>query len=165
MGKDPLPSLGLVDAQTVKNAYGEERGYDAIKKARGRKRNIIVDTIGLLWGLQVHPANQIDSVGGLEALRRIPRTMMIRLQKIIGDSVYRWPMDYFAEKEFNVIVETINRKETGSNMKPWRWVVERTFAWFNHFRRLTRDYERTVRHSEAFIYLAMVHIDLGKLDI
>jgi transposase len=162
-GRKIFPTLAIADAQTVRAQYGEERGYDAIKKARGRKRNILVDALGFVWGLHVHAGNEIDAKGGLEALRRSPVVVRKSIEKIIADSVYKWPMDYCAYTDYKIRVENIDKKKLGTNMKPKRWIVERTFAWFNRFRRLSRDYEKRTLHSEAMIYLAMITILLRRL--
>lgn len=161
--RQEVPSLGLIDSQSTKSHYGERRGYDAAKKVRGRKRSIIVDTLGLIWSCEVHEANVTDPTGGLSALQKFPSECRYRLKKFIADSVYRWPFDYYAEKVYGLEVQVLERKKHGTNMKPKRWVVERTFAWFNHFRRLSRDYERLTRNSEALIYLAMITILLRRL--
>ena len=154
------PSLGLIDSQSTKNHYGERRGYDAAKKVRGRKRSLIVDTLGLIWSCEVHEANVTDPRGGLMALEKFPAECRCRLKKFIADCVYKWPFDYYAEKVYGLEVQHMEKR---NNMKPKRWVVERTFAWFNHFRRLSRDYERLTRHSEALIYLAMITILLRRI--
>lgn len=163
LSKEPIPSLAIVDSQSTKAQYGERRGYDGAKKVRGRKRSIIVDALGLIWSCEVHEANITDPKGGLAALEKFPEKDRDRLTKIIGDSAYRWPFDFYAEKTFGLEVQLIERKKTGTNMKPKRWIVERTFAWFNRFRRLSRDYERLTRNSEAMIYLAMITILLRRL--
>jgi putative transposase len=162
-GKAELPTLAIVDSQSIRNHYGENRGYDAIKKTRGRKRSIFVDTMGLIWSCEVHAGNIIDPRGGLSALEKMAEPVRKKIEKIIGDIVYKWPLDYFAEKQYGIKVETLDRKILGTNMKPKRWVVERTFAWFNHFRRLSRDYERLSRNAEAVIYLAMISIMLRRV--
>lgn len=161
--REEVPSLGLIDSQSVKCHYGESRGYDPAKKVRGRKRSIIVDTQGLVWCCEVHGAEIKDPHGGLSALGKFPSECQYRLKKFIADSAYRWPFDYYAEKVYGLEVQILDTKKDGTNMKPKRWVVERTFAWFNHFRRLSRDYERLTRHSEALIYVAMITILLKRL--
>lgn len=163
-GREKTPSLGIVDAQSVRCQYGERRGFDAIKKVRGRKRNIIVDTLGFIWSCEVGPGNEIDSKGGLKALEKMPKEGLKRLTKILGDSVYTWPMDYYAEKVYGIELERIDKKKYGTNMKPKRWIVERTFAWLNRFRRLARDYEKLACHSETMIYLAMITLLLQRLQ-
>jgi putative transposase len=162
--REETPSLALIDSQSAKSHYGERRGYDAAKKVRGRKRSIIVDTLGLIWSCEVHEANMTDPKGGLAALEKFPNDCRKRLTKFIADSAYKWPFDYFAEKVYGLEVQLLDTKKLGTNMTPKRWVVERTFAWFNHFRRLSRDYERVTRHSEAIIYLAMISILLRRLS-
>ncbi len=162
-----LPSLAIIDSQSVRAQYGELRGYDVIKKTRGRKRSIIVDTLGLMWAIYVGPGNMIDPKAGVYALDHLPRAVKKNLEKILGDSVYGWPLELIADYEWGIKVERVkgNMKKGISNLKPKRWIVERTFAWFNRFRRLSRDYEKKTLHSEAMIYIAMEMIMLKKLLI
>jgi putative transposase len=178
--RSELPSLCIVDAQSIRSHWGEDRGYDPVKKVRGIKRNIFVDTLGLIWSCEVHSANQTDARGGLKALQSMPALARSNLQQILADQVYTWPLDYYAEIEYKIpLVRNVREKEGGgkgagkgngpkakpeaSNLKPLRWIVERTFAWFNHFRRLSRDYERKPSHSQSMIYLAMISIMLKRL--
>ena len=164
--RNELPSLAIVDAQSVRSSYGEDRGYDAIKKVRGRKRNILVDSLGLLLSCEVHSAKEIDAKGGLMALEKMPEAIRKHLTKILGDTVYKWPFNFYSETTFNIPVEIIDRRKDPklSNLKPKRWIVERTFAWFNHYRRLSRDYERKTINSESMIYISMIAIMLNRLS-
>ncbi len=141
-----LPSLAIIDSQSIKAQYGEKRAYDPIKKIRGRKRNILVDTLGLIWTLHISAGDVIDAKGGLEALYHLPKTVLENLKKILADAVYRWPFDYYAEKDLGIPVEILAgqmKKKGLTNLKPKRWIVERTFAWFNRFRLL--------RHAPAVL--------------
>jgi putative transposase len=163
--RSELPHLGIVDSQSVRSQYGENRGYDAVKKVMGRKRQILVDTLGLMWSVHVHAGNINDPKGGVEVLRKLPQPVINHMEKILADSVYTWPFNWYAE-DLNIQVELMKgrkKKPFISNLKPKRWVVERTFAWLVRFRRLSRDFEKLTRHSEAVILVAMIAIMLNKL--
>lgn len=163
--RSPYPHLGIIDAQSVRSHFGESRGWDGFKKVRGRKRSIIVDSLGLIWSCEVHAAVDQDRHGGVAALRKLPSECLQSLETILGDGAYnRAPFDVVVKFNYGLNLEAKTPKEMGgSNLKPKRWVVERTFAWFNHFRRLSRDYERISTRSESMIYLSMTQILLRRL--
>ncbi|MEZ4927506.1 MAG: IS5 family transposase [Saprospiraceae bacterium] len=160
------PSLGLVDSQSVKLApmIYEYRGIDGNKKINGRKRQLLTDVLGRIWRVHVHPANEHDSPAGIELLDNIQQRMN-RLEKIIGDKAYRGS---FADQiqgmgiEFQVPQRPKGIK--GFVVEAKRWVVERTIAWLNFFRRVVVDYEHTPRNSAAFLYLANISMVLGKIE-
>jgi transposase len=139
-------------------------GYDAGKRVKGRKRHIVVDTLGLLLGVMVHPANVQDSNGALPvielALRRYPS-----LQRIYADGGYQLPRLRAALAELGPCQLTIVKRSELHRfvVLPKRWIVERSFAWISRFRRLARDYERFARISAAFVQLAMIRIMLRRL--
>jgi transposase len=159
------PSLGLVDSQLVKLApmIYEYRGVDGNKKINGRKRQLLTDTLGRIWRVCVHPANEHDSPAGVALLQHIPDRMEW-LEKIIGDKAYRGT---FAEvcEQININFEIPSRPEgvKGFVVEAKRWVVERTIAWLNFFRRVVIDYEHTTRNSVSFLYLANISMVLNKL--
>lgn len=159
------PSLGLVDSQSVKLApmIYEYRGVDGHKKVNGRKRQLLTDVLGRIWRVCVHPANEHDSLAGTALLKDISGRMK-RLKKIIGDKAYRGT---FAEQvaEIQIQFEVPVRPEgtKGFVVEAKRWVVERTIAWLNFFRRVVMDYEHTIRNSVAFLYLANISMVLSKL--
>lgn len=162
-GRNRSPSLGIVDSQSVKAHYGEARGWDGFKKVRGRKRHLIVDTLGLILSCAVYAANERDPHGGVRALDQLPSRFLDRLKTILGDAAYVGPFDDVAWFHYGIKVERKKASNLESNLKPKRWIVERTFAWFNHFRRLSRDYERKLQNSESIIYLAMVAIMIKRI--
>lgn len=139
---------------------GEERGYDAGKKVTGRKRHILVDTLGLLIAVVVHSAAVQDRDGGRLVLDRAQMHDRKRLQLIWADQGYAGEFVEWAEGEFNVEVAIVSKKQgqQGFEVLPRRWVVERTLAWLTRQRRLARDYERVVAHSEAFVHVAMISL-------
>lgn len=162
-GKDMHARVGIVDSQSTKASQGEERGFDGFKRVTGRKRNIIVDGLGIILFCLVHAANVNDSVGGKELLKKLPTEVESHLEKVIADQGYRGRFKDEAEYYHGYKVELTNQGLNGTNLKPKRWIVERTFAWFNNSRRLSRDYERKVRNSESMIYLSQIPILLRRI--
>lgn len=176
-----IPSAVAIDSQSVKAHYGESRGYDGFKKVRGRKRHLLVDTMGNLLAVRVTAANVGDSADGIKVLEKKEKFLKKRgLQAVYVDGGYRHKFEDEVFKRFRARVKIIKGKVTvkpslrpqdkGSkrkvvtrqNLRPIRWVVERTIAWLNHYRRLTRDFEKKVCHSEATIYLATISMLLRK---
>jgi putative transposase len=181
-GRTETPSVVIVDSQSSKAHFGEERGYDGYKKVRGRKRHIMVDTLGILHGVKVSAANVGDSRDGAEVIIRKKNLLNEKgLAAVYADGGYRSPFDLEIFRHFKTwptivkgAVTTIKSPRakdqgskrkviTGSNLAPQRWVVERTIAWFNHYRRLARDFERKTSISEGMIYLAMTQMLLKRL--
>ncbi len=130
------------------------------KKIGGRKRHLLVDTLGLVWGLAVLAASPIDWDGAVEVFERTKGTMP-RLAKVLADKAYR-AHQLAAWIEGNCcgwLLETTGPKPDQKRFEPikWRWIVERTFGWFGRYRRLSKDYEATPRSSETWVYIAMIH--------
>lgn len=165
-GREPSPSEACLDSQSVKAAAtGGERGYDGGKRIKGRKRHILVDTLGLLLVVVVTPANVSDSQGGQKVLAEVGPTTLPRLQRIHADLAYERDglQDYNAGRgRYEFIFR--GRPEGAKGFVPIkkRWVVERTFAWLGKYRRLARDYETSTESSEALIQVAMIHIILKR---
>lgn len=143
---------------------GEQRGYDAGKKVFGRKRHILVDTLGLVMAVAVHSAAVQDRDGAKAVAGRAELDDQPRLELIWADSAYAGSFVEWAEENFNIEVAVVTRKEEqkGFEVQPHRWIVERTLAWISRHRRLAKDYERIVAHSEAFIYIAMIGLMLRR---
>jgi len=156
-GREQSPSVGIIDSQSVKgtSAAGEHRGYDAGKKVTGRKRHIIVDTLGLVLGVIVHSASVQDRDGAMSVIELL-RFRFSRMVKIFADGGYAGKLiDQVAEK-FGWVLEIVHKKESGFKVLPKRWIVERTFAWINNDRRNSKDYERLIESSETMIRLSMI---------
>lgn len=164
-GREDSPSAAIIDSQSVKTTeQGGDRGYDAGKKTNGRKRHIIVDTIGLLMSVLVHSADIQDRDGAKLVLARI-KDRFPRLQLIWADGGYAGQLVEFVKTQFKWVLEIVKRSDdvAGFQVLPRRWVVERTLAWLSRNRPLSKDYERLPQTSEAFCYLAMSHLMLKRL--
>ena len=164
-GREALPSLMCVDSQSVKLApfIGQYRGIDANKKVNSRKRQAAVDTLGLLWAVDVHAAHQADSRAGCRLWWKLMPACQ-RLEKVLIDSSYQGVFTQLATS-LGIATEIAARPETVQGFVPikQRWVVERTFAWSNFFRRIVKDYEYTKESSEAMLLLANITITLNRL--
>jgi len=125
----------------------------------GRKRHVLVDTLGLIWGLAVLPAAPTDWDGAVEVFRRVGGRLP-RLAKVWADSAYRVEaLTAWVAEHCRWVVEVVTRRDdaVGFEVIPWRWVVERTFGWFGRYRRLSKDYEHNPESSEAWIYISAIH--------
>jgi transposase len=141
-------------------------GFDAGKKIKGRKRHILVDTLGLLLNVAVHPASIQDRDGAALVLDKRTRRLFPFIERIYADAGYQGPrVRAAAAKTGTWKIEIIKRsdKANGFVVLPKRWVVERTLAWISRNRRLARDFERYARTAVAFIRLAMIRIMLRRL--
>ena len=171
---------------------GEARGYDGGKKVRGRKRHILVDTEGFVLKVRVHSAKVPDQ-DGLRLLLESAREAGPRLSQVWLDAAYQGRGKDWAENVLGLSVEVVHRtpKPTpekialiwaeewakegreinwqrllprrGFEVLPRRWVVERTFAWLCHNRRMSKDYERLCSTGEAFVYIAMTRLMVRRL--
>lgn len=159
--KQPSPTAGVIDSQSVKTTEsGGIRGFDAGKKINGRKRHIVVDTLGLMVGLVVHSAGIQDRDGAPDVLKNILKRWPW-LRHIFADGGYAGPkLKGRLEKVGKFTLEIIKRSDQaeGFEVLPRRWVVERTFAWLGRCRRLAKDFERTIASAEAWVFIANIRM-------
>lgn len=170
-GHEPEPSLLIIDSQSVKTGKvvpNKTKGYDGGKHIRGHKRNVLVDSLGLLVEVAVTPANVHDTKGAVKVLEKYKkRVEKPRVKKIVGDKGYRGEMlKGFVRKAFKAVVsigENHTSPEKGFVPAKKRWLVERGFAWLLNSRRLDKDQERHLRNSCTMIRLAFIRMMLRRL--
>jgi putative transposase len=173
-GKNADASAAIMDSQSVKtteecgelnNAEAHSSGYDAHKNVKGRKRHLLVDTLGLPLSVYITPANVQDRVGARLLLAGL-KPLMPRLKKIWADGAYsgqelaKW-CEQTGEGELEIVER--DREAEGFKVLAKRWIVERTFSWLARNRRLSKDYERRVQTGETFIQVAMIRLILRRL--
>jgi transposase len=166
-GRDPMASAGIVDAQSVKGADTvgrDSRGYDAGKKTNGRKRHVVVDTIGLLVVVLVTAASLQDRDGGRLVLNRA-RMKMPSIVLVWADGGYAGKCVEFARRWLRITLQIVKKPDGQRTFEvlPRRWVVERTLSWLVRCRRLDRDYERLPEHAEAMVKWAMIGLMARRL--
>ena len=166
-GKRSRPTAAILDSQSVKSAgHGGCVGYDAAKRIKGRKRHLLVDTLGLILGVAVTPANTTERDGAQLLLSRVLNWFTwLRILWVdggyTGETFAQWVKGLRPKLE----VEVVKRSDdvAGFKVLPRRWVVERTLGWLMRQRRLVRDYETTPASAEACVYIAMIRIQLRRL--
>ena len=168
MGRNETPSAAIIDSQSVKGTQEcvEETGFDGGKLVKGRKRHILVDTMGYIIFVGVHAANIYDRHAAPVYLYKVGFPSPRRSGKFgpiapIGvSSLFAW-----LQQQFNCTIEITEKNKTGEGFQvlPRRSVVERTLAWLGRFRRLNRDYERKPTSSQGHVYVASIRLMLRKI--
>ena len=165
--KAATPSLLCIDSQSVKSVafVSEDKGIDGNKHINGRKRHLIVDSLGLVWGVVVHAADVHDSQ---QAPRLVEHCLgyLHRMKKILVDSAYKNGFVQWIESNIlGLEVEVAAKPPSAHGFVPikWRWVNERKFAWLSFFRRHAKDYEKTVDSSQAWILWANCQILINRI--
>lgn len=167
IGKQETPSMFIIDSQSIKIApfIKEEKGVDGNKKVNGRKRHIITDTVGLIWAVVVHAANQADGAMAEKVVQPL-QGYMYRMKKILADAAYEKVfVDWVYENLLGVELVLSSPPPTSQGFVPvkWRWVDERTFGSFNFFRRLDKDQEKTPESAQAWILWLNCQLIINRL--
>jgi putative transposase len=163
-GREPTASAAIIDSQSAKTTETRgARGYDAGKKVQGRKRHILVDTLGLLIAVVITAASVQDRDGAQLVFAAAQGET--RLKKVWADGGYAGKLVASTWQEFGWDLEIVKRSDDvkGFVVLPHRWVVERTFGWLGRFRLLCREHEATIESSRADVQLCLTHIMLRRL--
>lgn len=168
-GRETNPTAAVLDAQSIKSSEGgQARGFDMGKKTTGRKRHLVVDTLGLLLVVMVTAASVQDRPGGRKILQlvadRFPSIALVWADGGYANSIDN-TMIGWAKQKLGLLLQIVKRSDDvkGFQVLPRRWVVERTFGWLVRNRRLARDYERLTTLSEAMIKIAMIRLMATRL--
>jgi putative transposase len=162
-GKKPDPTVAVIDSQTVKSTHIPAiYGYDAGKLIKGIKRTIAVETLGLPLIVFVHPADIQDRDSAKPVFKKLNRFFR-RLKKVFADRAYQGSLVEWVNQYYSWALEIVKRIGKGFVVEPKRWIVERTYSWFEKARRLSKNYEATARNAEGMIYVTMIHLMTKRL--
>lgn len=164
--KNDQPTVGIIDSQSAKTTRSgaQERGFDGGKKIKGRKRHIVVDTLGLLLVVVIHSATQHDSKATFRVLEKL-NEQFYTLVKVFADGGYRGELMDRVKQKFRFVLEIVMRtdKQEKFEVLPKRWIMERTFSWFESYRRLSKDFEYHTDTAEAMVQIAMIRLMLNRI--
>ncbi|MGI8639484.1 MAG: IS5 family transposase [Pyrinomonadaceae bacterium] len=169
-GRSAQSSVGIIDSQSSKtvDTAREAVSFDGGKKVKGRKRHLLVDSLGLLIVVVVHAAGISETAGAREVLAELVgrwwRLKLIWLDGGYKGSLIEWIKGLERWREVTLEWVLKLEGEKGFKLLPKRWIVERTFGWLSKQRRLSKDYEGLCETSEAMVYAAMIRLMLARLD-
>ena len=169
-GRHPEPSGAVVDSQSVQTTeQGGVRGYDAAKSVSGRKRHVLVDTLGLVLLVVITAGNAQDRAAARILLSML--AMRFRRLRVVwadgayaGSGLHHWVRRLRPWGKVRLVIVRKPKGQRGFAVLPWRWIVERTFAWLGRWRRLKADYECLPETTEALIHIAMIRLMLRRLE-
>jgi putative transposase len=163
-GKNAAPTVCIIDSHSAKTTGvgGFCIGYDAGKKVKGRKRHVVVDTMGNLLTVEVHSASLQDRNAG-EAVIAKAKTKFGQLKVVYADGGYSGSLEEKVKQNLKIDLKIVKKIKDGFHVLPKRWIVERSLAWMNNDRRNSKDYEYSPLSSETLVQLSMIRVGLNRI--